>query len=797
VPERSLIDRRLVPEHIAVNQDLANWSQGKFGIGQPVPRNEDPTLLCGAGRYADDVKLPGAAHGVMLRSRHAHGRIAKLDTKAARAMPGVLAIYTEADMAGYAIFPSVFDLKNRDGTPMRMPQRHALAAGKVRFVGDPIAMVVAETQAQARDAIEAIALEIEALPAVIDPAEAAKPGAPLLFDEVASNTVLDFHFGDSAAVSAAFAKAAHVTRLAIRNTRVVVAAMEPRAGVATYDKASGRFTFYTPCQGVFGLRAHLAKIMGVANDKLRVITDQVGGSFGMKSGPFPEQICLLHAARALGRPVRWVDDRGESFQSDTHGRDHDIDAELALDREGRFLAVRVKAFANLGGYLAHAALFMGTNGLVKNTTGVYATPLVEISSRNVLTNTTPINAYRGAGRPEGNYIMERLVDAASRELGIDRIELRKRNHVKPSEMPFASPGGAVYDSGEFTALLDRAIDAADWKGFAKRKADSAAKGKLRGIGIGNFLEITADRGKEMGGVRFESDGTVTIVTGTLDYGQGHATPFAQILAAKLGIPFEKIRLHQGDSDRLIAGGGTGGSRSAMQSGTAILTASDAVIERGKQIASVVLEAAVADIQFASGRFTIVGTDRSVGLLELAERLRGGLSLPADTPRSLDIELISDGVVAAAPNGAHIAEVEIDRDTGATRVVRYTTVNDFGTLINPMVVAGQAHGGIVQGIGQALMENVSYDSDGQLVTGSFMDYAMPRASDIPDLVFESRPVPATTNPLGAKGCAEAGCAGSLPAVVNAINDALATVGVKQFEMPATPQRVWEAMRAARR
>ncbi|MGE3876392.1 MAG: xanthine dehydrogenase family protein molybdopterin-binding subunit, partial [Parvibaculaceae bacterium] len=438
---------------------------------------------------------------------------------------------------------------------------------------------------------------------------------------------------------------------------------------------------------------------------------------------------------------------------------------------------------------------MPTINIVKNVLSVYGTPLLEVNSKLVYTNTVPVNAYRGAGRPEGNYIMERLVDAAAAEMKIDPVELRRRNHVRPEQMPFATAAGTTYDSGDFTRLLERALKEVDWDGFARRKADSESRGKLRGRGIGNYLEVTAPPMKEMGGIRFEANGTVTIITGTLDYGQGHAAPFAQILTEKLGVPFDRIRLLQGDSDELIAGGGTGGSKSIMASGAAIIEASQKVVELGKQAASAVLEASVADIEFAQGRFTIAGTDRSIGIMELAKKLRGGTRLPADAPRSLDVKHIFDHAPAAYPNGCHIAEVEVDPDTGVTSVVRYVMVNDFGTIINPMLVEGQLHGGVTQGIGQVLMERTVYDEDGQFLTGSYMDYALPRASDLPNFDFFSHPVPATTNPLGAKGCGEAGCAGSLPAVTNAVIDALRLRGITRIDMPATPEKIWRALNGA--
>ena len=768
----------------------------KFAIGQPVPRSEDPVLLRGEGHYSDDISLPGQAYAVMVRSHHAHGLIRGIDTAAARAMPGVLAIYTAADLAagGIGRLPARQVMNNRDGTPMLTPPHYPLATGKVRHVGEAVAAVVALTVAAAKDAAELVEIDIDPLPAVTAPGAAAAADAPLLYDEVPANVGLDFHYGDSDQVAAAFAGAAHVTRLVLRNNRIIVNPMEPRAAIARYDPERRHWTLNVGCQGVFGFRNYVAQVLGIGRDQLRILTDRVGGSFGMKQPTYGEYYCILHAARELGRPVKWTDERSGSFVSDSHGRDHEMTAELALDRDGNFLAVRLTGYGNLGA--AYGAPGPATRNAVRNTLGVYRTPLIEVSTKCTFTNTTPVGAYRGAGRPEANYYMERLVDTAAAETGIDRIELRRRNHIPPQAMPYKSPNGATYDSGDFTALLDQALALADWDGFAMRQAESRGRGRLRGRGIGDYLELTGPPGREMGGIRFEANGDVTIITGTLDYGQGHASPFAQVLATRLGIPFRRIRLLQGDSDELIAGGGTGGSKSMMTSGLAIVEAGEKVVAAGKQIAAHVLEAAVADIEFRAGRFVIAGTDRSLGIMELAAQIHAGLELPAGLPQSLDIANISNGPPSAFPNGAHIAEVEVDPETGVAEVVRYSFVNDFGVVINPLLVAGQAHGGIVQGIGQALREHTIYDAQGQLLTGSYMDYAMPRAEDAPMFASASHPVPATTNPLGAKGCGEAGCAGALPSVMNALIDALSPYGIRHLDMPATPERLWRAIRAAR-
>jgi carbon-monoxide dehydrogenase large subunit len=767
----------------------------RYAVGQPVPRTEDPVLLRGQGKYSDDWNLPGQAYAVIVRSPYAHGDLRGIDTAEARAMPGVLAVYTAEDLKAAGMKPLAARqvLKNRDGTPMLTPERQVLATDKVRYVGHPVAAVIAESVAAGRDAAEAVVLDIDPLPAVTEPGLADAPDAPLLYDDVPGNVGLDFHFGDSEKVGAAFAAAAHVTRLTIRSNRIVVNPMEPRAAVAQYDAARQHFTLRVGCQGVFGFRNYIANVLGVERTQVRILTDRVGGSFGMKQADMSEYYCILQAARQFGRPVKWTDDRSGAFVSDSHGRDHEMTAELALDKDGNFLAIRVSGYGNLGALYGSPG--PATGNVVRNTLGVYKTPLIEVNTKCVFSNTSPVGAYRGAGRPEANYYMERLVDTAAREMGLDKIELRRRNHIPVAAMPYKAGNGQTYDSGEFTALLDKALKLADWDGYAARKAESRAHGKVRGIGIGDYLELTGAAGKEMGGIRFEPNGDVTIITGTLDYGQGHAAPFAQVLAMRLGIPFGRIRLLQGDSDELIAGGGTGGSKSMITSGAAIVGASQKVIDNGKQIAAHVLEAAAADIEFHGGRFVIGGTDRSVGLMELAGQIHAGLELPADLPQTLDVADAYDGPPSAFPNGCHIAEVEVDPETGVVEVVRYSFVNDFGVVINPLLVDGQAHGGIVQGIGQALREHTVYDEAGQLLTGSFMDYAMPRATDAPMFVHTTHPVPAKTNPLGAKGCGEAGCAGALPSVMNALVDALSEYGITHIDMPATPERVWRAIREA--
>jgi carbon-monoxide dehydrogenase large subunit len=774
----------------------SSLSLTKFAIGQPVRRTEDPKLVRGEGRYNDDVSRPGQAYAVMVRSRDPHGIIRSIDVETAKGMPGVLAVLTGTDLAAYEGLKTPLPLKSRDGSPIKYRPRPALATDKVRYVGDPVACVIAETVAQAKDAAEAVALDIDPLPAVVSAREAVKPGAPLLYDEAPNNIALDYHFGDADKVAEAFAKAAHVTKLPLINQRLVVNSIEPRSAIGEFDAETGKWTLYSSSQGVMGLRNGMREILGVPPEKVRIVTGNVGGSFGMKASPYPEYVCIMHAARALGRPVKWTDERSGSFVSDHQGRDFDMTVEVAFDKDGLILAVRLSGYGNLGGYCGAFGPLLPTVNVTKNIISMYRTPLLEVATQCVFTNTTLVSAYRGAGRPEGALSMERTMDYAAAELGIDRFELRRRNFIKPKEMPFATAAATTYDCGDFPGLFKDALERADVKGFKARKRESKRAGKLRGLGLACYVETTAAMTTELGDIRFNDDDTVTIRTGTLDYGQGHAAPFAQVLSQKLGIPFERIRLLQGDSDQLTHGGGTGGSRSGMLSGTAISQAADKVIENGKQLAAHALEASAGDIEFDTGRFVIAGTDRAIGIMELAKRVRSGLTVPEGAPKSLDVTHVTEPVPGTYPNGCHIAEVEVDPDTGAVQVVSYSAVNDFGTVINPMLVEGQIQGGVVQGLGQALMEQAVYDADGQFVTGSFMDYAMPRAHDAPQIIVANHPVPTKTNPIGAKGCGEAGTSGGLPAVANAVIDALSDHGIRHLEMPMTPARVWQALEDAK-
>ncbi len=764
----------------------------EFAIGKPVRRSEDPKLVSGHGKYTDDVSLPGQAYGAVVRSVFAHGTINGIDASAALEMPGVLAVYTGADLeaAGYGGLPCNVQINDRHGEPMVKPFRPVLATRKVAFVGDPVAFVVAETPWAARDAAEAVEVDIDPLPAVTDAATALQPGAPRIHDEAPGNLAIDYHSGDTAAVDKALAEADHVTRLSLTSDRLVVAAMEPRAGLASYDPQTGRYEVHVPSQGVFAMKNMLAGILGVAPEKVRILTGNVGGSFGMKSMLYPETVLVCHAAKALGRPVKWTSDRAGAFLSDSHGRDIQVTGTLALDKRGTIKALRIEGFGNLGAHLNHVAPIYFTANIAKNVVSIYRTPLIEVAIKCAFTNTTVVGPYRGAGRPDANYLMERLIDTAAAEMGLDRVKLRRRNQIKPGQIPYHAPSDLTYDSGDFPAVFEEALERADWDGFKARQRESKKLGKLRGRGIGSYLEVTAPPNKEMGGIRFEPDGDVTIITGTLDYGQGHAAPFAQVLSEKLGVPFDRIRLLQGDSDEIVFGAGTGGSRSAMMSGAAIVEASEKVIEKGKRLAGLALEAAVEDIEFSDGAFRVAGTDVSIDIMELAERVQRGLSSPE--AEDLDVTHLTEVIPSSFPNGTHVAEVEIDPETGVVEVARYSMVNDFGTVLNPMLVEGQLHGGVMQGIGQTLMEMTAYDDEGQLLTGSFTDYAMPRADNAPDFVFASHPVPATTNPLGVKGCGEAGCAGSLSAIMNAVVDALRPYGITHMDMPVTPEKVWRAV-----
>jgi carbon-monoxide dehydrogenase large subunit len=771
----------------------------KFGLAQPVRRVEDPRLLKGSGRYTADIEVPGALAGVVLRSPHAHARIVSLDVTAARAMPGVAAVYTATDLNADGIggMPCMVPLKNRDGSAMVNPGHPVLADGTVRHVGDPVAFIVAETPQAARDAAEAVLVDYDILLSVTDLAVATEPGQPLVWPQAPGNVCFDWEVGDKALTDQLFAQAAHVTRLTVVNNRVVVASMEARAALAEYDSATGRFTLHTNTQGGWGIKDMLAKsVFHVEPAQFRVLTPDVGGGFGMKLFLYAEHALTCYAARKLSRPVRWVSERSEAFVSDTQGRDNITLGELALDADGRFLAMRTRNVAGMGAYLSNFAPFIPTLAGTKVLASVYGFQAIYANVIGVFTNTIPVDAYRGAGRPESNYLVERLIDAAAQEMKIDRVALRRLNMVGPAAMPFRSAMGQTYDSGDFARVLDAALTKMDWAGFAERRAAAARRGRKRGIGLAYYLEATGGSPTERAEIRFAEDGFVDVFVGTQSTGQGHETAYVMLTADRLGIDGDKIRVRQGDTDTIPMGGGTGGARSLYSEGTAILATTATVIEKGRQAAADVLEAGVGDIAFEAGRFSIVGTDRGIDILELAATQRARAAAGTDAV-ILDTAEIANVPAGTFPNGCHMAEVEVDPDTGHVAVVRYIVCDDVGRAINPLIVRGQVHGGVAQGFGQAVMENTAYDPDsGQLLAGSFMDYALPRAADLPDIEVELVEVPCGTNPLGVKGAGEAGAVGSPPAIMNAIVDALRDYGVAHLDMPATPERVWKAIALAK-
>ena len=770
----------------------------KFGLAQPVRRVEDPRLLKGGGRYTDDISLPAMLHGIVLRSPHAAARIVALDTSAAATVPGVKAVYTAADLNadGIAPMPCAVKVKNRDGSEQVVPPHPVLADGMVRHVGDPVAFVVAETAAAARDAAELIAVDYDIQSANSDLARAMEPGTPLVWPEAANNVSFDWQIGDKAATDALFAKAAHVVSLTVVNNRIVVSSMEARVAIADHDAETGRWTLYANTQGGWLVKDLLGPVFGTQPDRFRVITNDVGGGFGMKLFLYAEHVLTCYAARKLGRPVKWASDRSEAFLADTHGRDNITLGELAVDADGMFLAIRTRNVANMGAYLSSFAPFIPTwagSGVLASVYGIQA---VYANVIGVFTHTVPVDAYRGAGRPEANYLVERLVDAAARQLGIDRAELRRRNMVPPSAMPHKTPVGRTYDSGDFRLVLDAALARIDYAGFPARRAEAAGRGKRRGLGLAYYLEATGGDPTERAEIRFADDGFVDVYVGTQSTGQGHETAYVMLTADRLGIDGDKIRIRQGDTDTIPVGGGTGGARSLYSEGQAIVLTTDTVITKGKQAAAEALEAAPADIAFANGRFSIVGTDRGIDILTLAATQRQK-AVAGEEAVTLDSAEVAQIKAHTFPNGCHLAEVEVDPETGVVRVDRYVVCDDVGKAVNPMIVRGQVHGGVAQGTGQALFERTAYDPDsGQLLSGSFMDYALPRAGDLPDIEVEFLEIPCLTNPLGVKGAGEAGAVGSPPAVINAVLDALAEDGVTHIDMPATPEVVWRALEAAK-
>ncbi len=769
----------------------------KFGLAQPIRRVEDPRLLKGDGSYTDDMTLPGELHGIVLRSPHAAATILSIDTAAAAALPGVAAIYThrELDADGIGDLPCQALIKNRDGSAIQNPGHPVLARGAVRHAGDPVAFVVANTIEAARDAAEAILVEYDVLPSTTDLATALDAGVAQVWPQAAGNKVFDWEIGQKDLTDELFKSAAHTTQLTVVNNRVVVASMEARAALASFDE--GRFTLRTNTQGGWVLKNVLGNsVFKTGAESFRIITPDVGGGFGMKIFVYAEHVLTSYAARKLGKPVKWASERSEAFLSDTHGRDNITLGEIALDKDGKFLALRTRNVANMGAYLSLFAPFIPTGAGTGVLASVYGFQAVYANVIGVFTNTVPVDAYRGAGRPESNYLVERLIDAAAREIGMDRVEIRRRNMVLPSQMPHKTPVGKLYDSGDFRIVLDAALAKSEWAGFEARRAESAKRGKQRGIGMAYYLEATGGAATERAEIAFADDGYIDVYVGTQSTGQGHETAYVQLTVDQLGVDGDKVRIRQGDTDRIPTGGGTGGARSLYSEGQAILLTASSVIEKGKQAASDVLEAAPADIVFDQGRFSIVGTDRGIDIVALAAGQRARANKGEDVV-TLDAAELCETIVGTFPNGCHIAEVEIDPDTGVVEVVRYIVVDDVGKAVNPMIVRGQVHGGVAQGFGQAVLERTSYDAEsGQLLSGSFMDYALPRADDLPNIEVEFVEVPCLSNPLGVKGAGEAGAVGSPPAVINAIVDALIPVGVTHVDMPATPERLWKAISLAR-
>ena len=768
----------------------------KFGLAQPVRRVEDPRLLKGNGAYTDDLNLQGQLVGIMLRSPHAAAKIVSIDTEAARAMPGVHAVYTSADLSadGIADIPCLAPVKNRDGTDCINPGHPALARGFVRHSGDPVAFIVADTAALARDAAEAVLVDYEQLPSSTDLGAALGASAALVWPDFGTNQVFDWEIGQKDKTAELIEGAAHVTRLTVVNNRIVVASMEARAALAQFE--DGRFTLRTNTQGGWLLKGILGgQVFKTGPESFRIITPDVGGGFGMKLFVYAEHVLTCYAARKLGRPVKWASERSEAFLCDTHGRDNITLGELAIDKDGKFLALRTRNVANMGAYLSTFAPYIPTAAGTGVLASVYGFQAIYANVIGVFTNTVPVDAYRGAGRPESNYLVERLIDAAARELKIDRIELRRRNMVLPSAMPHRTPTGKLYDSGDFRIVLDAALDRVDWKGFEARRAEAAARGKRRGIGLAYYLEATGGAPTERAEIRFADDGYVDVYVGTQSTGQGHETAYVQLTVDQLGVDGDRVRIHQGDTDTIPEGGGTGGARSLYSEGQAILATAATVIEKGREAASDVLEAAKADIVFEGGRFSIAGTDRGIDIVTLATGQRARAAKGEDVV-TLDAAEIAEIKSHTFPNGCHIAEVEVDPETGEIACKRYVVMDDVGKAVNPMIVRGQVHGGVAQGLGQALLERTHYDGEsGQLLAGSFMDYALPRADDFPDIEVDFVEVPCLSNPLGVKGAGEAGAVGSPPALINAVVDALTPLGVTHVDMPATAESVWKALAKA--
>ena len=781
------------------------------GIGASLRRVEDRRFLLGRGKFVADIELSGALHCVLVRSPHAHARIRALDVSAAVAAPGVVAAFTGADMAADGISPMrpLWIIRSRDGNPMAQPPRYALARGTVRHVGEPVVAVIAETRDAAADAAEHVAIDYEALPAVTDARAAQARGAPQLHEAAPGNVCFRWARGDEVAVRAAFQTAPHKVTIDLVNNRLIGAAIEPRAMFATVEPGTDRLTLVSATQAPHHIRKQVTEQLGMPESALRVISPDVGGGFGYKGKIYPEEALVTWAARRLGRPVRWVATRAESFLADNQARDHLTHAELAFDAEGHFLALHVQTFAALGAYLSTFGANIPSAIYTGLFAGGYRTPAIFVEVTGVFTNTTQTDAYRGAGRPEACYVLERLADRAAARLGLDRAEIRRRNFIPPAAMPYKTPIGPTYDCGDFPKIFARVLEVSDYAGFAKRRAEAAHRGKLRGIGMACYVESSGVAPSRFAGmlgarigfyeaasIRIGPDGAVRAALGTHNHGQGHATTFAQIIASRLGVPVENIDIVEGDTGEVPQGTGTFGSRSIAIGGSALDRAADKIVAKAKLIAAHLLEAAPGDIDFADGMFTVAGTDRHVAFADVAQAAYAAHNLPPDTEPGLQDTAVYDPPNFAFSNGAHVCEIEIDPDTGKIELTGFWAVDDIGTVINPMIVDGQIHGGIAQGVGQAMLEHCAYDEGGQLVSGSFMDYAIARADDLPLFVTEcDESQPCTHNPLGAKGCGEAGSIGSPAALVGAALDALGHLGVTDLEMPLTPERVWQAIKSA--
>jgi carbon-monoxide dehydrogenase large subunit len=779
-------------------------------IGQPVLRKEDARFLTGTGQYTNDVSMPRQTCAYFLRSPHAHAAIRSIDVVKAKTLPGVVEIFTGADLTGVNGLPCGWLITGTDGKPMNEPPHPVLAQGKVRYVGDAVALVIAESIAEAKDAAEQIGVDYDVLPAVVNPVDALAPGAPLIHHQAPGNKCYTWAIGDKAAVDAAFATAAHVTKLDIVNNRLIPNAIEPRAALAVYDRADDAYTLYVTSQNPHVERLLMtAFVLGLPEHKVRVIAPDVGGGFGSKIYLYPEETAMVFASKRINLPIKWAAERSESFLSDAHGRDHVTHAELALDKGGKFLALRVQTTANMGAYLSTFASCIPTILYATLLAGQYSTPAIHCEVTATFTNTAPVDAYRGAGRPEATYVVERIVHQAAAEMGIAQDEIRRRNFIR--SFPHQTPVALNYDTGDYEQTLDAAIEMADVAGFAARRAEAQKRGKLRGIGYAAYIEacglapsnIAGSLGAraglfEAGEVRVHPTGSITVFTGSHSHGQGHETTFAQVVAAHLGVPVDNVSVVHGDTGRVPFGMGTYGSRSLAVGGSAIVKALDKIVAKGKKIAAHLLEAAESDIEFKDGKFTVAGTDRS--------KTFGEIALTAYVPHNYPLATLEPGLDETAfydptnftyPAGTHICEVEIDPDTGVVDVVAFSACDDFGNIINPMIVEGQVHGGVAQGLGQALLEHCVYDPDsGQLLTGSMMDYALPRADDLPSFSVGTKVTPCTHNPLGVKGCGEAGAIGAPAAMMNAVMDALAPLGVAHLDMPASPHRVWRAIRQAR-